>query len=269
MNDETLPFLGDKLPAAKSGIILIPFLIFLFSTIRFFSGSFAKILILSSSTFKYILPLILNIFTENEVPNLLINPILIVILYSIMLRKWSFQKIAIYSSISAVVSNFITFILFLILSIIPSFQYFTVCGSLSLNISLAVSICYAYKPERISIFGKVYLKPADIFSIVCLWAFCCFRWPPVSLLSALVSFFVSFMILTNLHTSLQLPKSEIDFNINVFLPFQKEEEQKPQSILDTLNLTTSSQELSEADQSRRMRALRAIEERLETLQNTK
>ena len=269
MNDETLPFIGDKISTAKPGIVLFPVLIFILSTISFFSGKFRKILILSKYSFKYILPLILNIFTENEVPNLIINPLLFVILSSLLLRKWPLQKVAIYSISCSIVSNFVTFVILIIFSVIPNFPSFSVWGSLSLNVSLAVGICYAYKPEKISILGKVYLKPADIFSIVCLWAFCCFRWPPVSLLTAVVSFMVSYLALTNLQANLQLPKSEVDFNVNIFLPFQKEEEQKPQSILDTLNLTTSTQELSEADQSRRMRALRAIEERLETLQTTK
>ena len=68
--------------------------------------------------------------------------------------------------------------------------------------------------------------------------------------------------------TLHLQRSEAEFTFNSLSPFQKEEEEKPQSILDTLNLKTT-QELSEADQSRRMRALRAIEERLESLQNNK
>ena len=267
MIEEKIPFLKDQTLTPKYMIMLFPVLIILCSTIKFFFSTNGVPFVVNKDSWVYIIPFIMNIFTEEEVPNLLINPIFSVILTSLLLKKWNFSKIMIFSLISSSVANAASFLILSIFSQIPNFPNFSICGSLSLNVSLSVALCYAYRPEKIPIFGGLSLRPTEIFYVIALWSFCCFRWPPCSLISALLSFLISFLMLTKMASALKLPRAEGDFNIKSFLAFQKEET-KPVSILDSLNLQTG-QELSEADQSRRMRALRAIEERLESLQNNK
>lgn len=253
----------------KACTIIYPVVIVILSIIRYNSATVSNLFTLSLSSFKFILPIFLNIFVESEVPNLLINPLLCVVLMTVLIKKWPVTKIFVFTLISSITSNFLSLVFFEILFFIPGFHNAKVCGSISIIISLAVAICYAYRQDDTVTLFVIHVKPSIVFGIICLWSFCCFKWPPIATISACFGFGVSFMLLFRFSHQLKIQPLNDTFNIQMLNPFPiGETHEKEPSILESLQ-TNKAPELSEADQSRRLRALRAIEERLESMQSKK
>lgn len=113
--------------------------------------------------------------------------------------------------------------------------------------------------------NNFYLEKSYIIITVFIWLIINIRKPPCTFVSGLFSYLNSYLFLQFFHDYFGIEKNE-NFSIKTLLPSFENHKNQETSILDNLDLVQNDQ-LSEAEQNRRMRALRAIEERLESIQN--
>lgn len=264
MREELEPLVsGDKPRQNKKIAIIIPFII-VFISILNLKGGLSRYISLKYIDSYTIVGIVTNMFLENGFLSHIVNPIFLYIIINQLSRSWSIRTIIVFGYAVSSICNAITWLVFLVVAHFDSHLVFSVSGSLSIVVALTCGIIYSSSnKEKINLFGKLMLTPANILLSVVIWSIASIRWPPVSLVSAITAYAISMVFIRYFREQLLIPTNEL-FNWSDFIPFAKED--KPQSILDSLGLTASSQELSEAEQQRRLRALRAIEERLEALQ---
>jgi uncharacterized membrane protein len=161
-------------------------------------------------------------------------------------------------------SNFLTGLIFLALSIaFPALDIQT-CGSYSTLVGFAVALVYTARSDRQQI-GSIRAFPNEIFIATICWVVVYLRWHPMATVSAAVAVAVSWALLQHGHAMIGIARND-HFTIGGL--FRRESvPSEPASILDSLELAERP-ELSEADQSRRMRALRAIEEHIEAMKGS-
>jgi hypothetical protein len=105
-----------------------------------------------------------------------------------------------------------------------------------------------------------------VFLVTFFWVIVYLRWHPIATVAAVIAVGVAAALLVFGHGFVGVPPND-HFNVRALV--QRESgPSEPASILDSLGLTETP-DLSEADQNRRLRALRAIEERLEAWQGPK
>lgn len=274
MKDELTPLLHSTTPIRiKPHSFLYFALIVIFSAVQFFLPSFP--FILNKSNFLFIVPFFTNPFTEIEVPMLVVNALLSYLLTTLLLKYWDMKSIILFTYPTSVVSNFLIFILISFFS-----KNYTINSSLSLNVSLCCVLCYAARGEKQQLVSRLSLFPSELFYMILFWILLCMRWPPFVMISGVLSIFITYTALiyfkpggetgkNNYFTwrsFINIPHDERDIistnNQNQQdSPLLKQEDPKLPSILQSFDIK-GDQTLSEADQNRRLRALRAIEERL-------
>ena len=263
MNEENTPFLNPRnslisLKKDNAAIISFSSLIIIFSIINFFLSS-SDFLIIHRANLLFIFPFVTNIFTETEIPMFVINSILAFVLMMQLLKYWTIKNIIMFACPVAIACNAFIGIVASVFS-----QNASMNGSLSLIVALCCALCYGSHGEIQKLMNRISLYPTDIVWIILIWVLLCLRWPPLVALSGFLCVPCSYFALLNFHNYLGLPRNE-DFTWRSIIdqPTFKEDAQKqePASLLDTIEID-SGQTLSEADQNRRLRALRAIEERL-------
>ncbi|OHT09073.1 hypothetical protein TRFO_04648 [Tritrichomonas foetus] len=275
MNDELVPLLhSDVIKHIKPEQFLFFGFILLFSTINFFSGN-SKFFLISRSSLFILVPFITNVFTETEVFMFVINSLLTIFFLQLLLKYWTIKDILIVTIPVAIICN--TF-LGIFVSILNENIYMN--GSLSLVVSLSISLCYSAQGERQNFFNHLSVFPTELFYGVLVYILLCMRWPPTSFFAGILSIVVSIIELTYLPITsrLGLANSPLKSNNSFswrslfnqprnFSDEERREETVPlrtPSLLDQLEI---SQPLSEVDQNRRLRALRAIEDRLASAAN--
>ncbi|KAK8889732.1 hypothetical protein M9Y10_034486 [Tritrichomonas musculus] len=274
MKDELTPLLHQSIPIPiKPQSFLYFILIITFSAIGFFMPSFP--IILNKNNFLLFIPFFTNSLTEIEVSMLVVNALLSCLLVSLLLKYWDLRSILIFTYPTSIISNLLIFIFISFFN-----TNYSTNSSLSLIVSLCCSLCYAARGEKQKLINRVSLFPSELFYLILFWILLCMRWPPLVMISGIISIFVSYAILSyfkpggetgrnnyfSWRSFLVLPRDERDIfsqssQITQDSPLLKQEDSKIPSILQSYEIQTD-HTLSEADQNRRLRALRAIEERL-------
>ncbi|OHS94341.1 hypothetical protein TRFO_11199 [Tritrichomonas foetus] len=275
MNDELVPLLhSDVFKHFKSEQFLFFGFILLFSSIHFVSGN-SKLFLISRSNLFILIPFITNIFTETDVFMFVINSLLTIFFLHLLLKYWTIKDILIVTIPVAIICNAF---LGIFVSIFNENIYMN--GSLSLVVSLSISLCYSSQGEQQKLFNRFSVYPSELFYGVLVYILLCMRWPPTSFFASVLSIVVSIIELTYLPITSQLGLANSPLKSNnsfswrslfnqprTFSHEERHEETVPlrtPSILDQLEI---SQPLSEVDQNRRLRALRAIEDRLASAAN--
>lgn len=275
MNDELTPLLHSTIPKRiKPESFLYFALIVTFSAIQFFLPSFP--ITLNKNNFLFFIPIFTNSITEIEVPMLVVNSLLSYILTTLLLKYWDIKTILLFTYPTSVISNFLIFILISFFS-----NNCIINSSLSLNVSLCCILCYASKGEKQKLINRLSLFPSELFYVILFWILLCMRWPPSAMISGIISIFISYALLIYFKPGSETGQNNY-FTWRSFIniphdereiiptsnqspqqdnPLLKQEDSKIPSILQTFDIK-GDHTLSEADQNRRLRALRAIEERL-------
>lgn len=279
MKDELTPLLHQTKSIRINPHSFIYFTtIIIFSAIQFFLPSIP--LVLNKNNFLFIIPLLTNSLTEVEVPMLVVNALLSYLFSTLLLKYWDIKSIFLFTYPTSVVCNFIIFI---IISFFNS--NFNINSSLSLNVSLCCVLCYAARGEKQQLINRLSLFPSELFYAILFWILLCMRWPPSVMISGVFSIFISYITLlyfkpggetgrNNYFTwrsFINTPHDERDIISQHNLtqqdnPLLRQEDSKIPSILQSFDIK-GDHTLSEADQNRRLRALRAIEERLAMTSN--
>lgn len=270
--EEFDPLISDHLPQLDNRYksLIFGILIQFFSLFAFFTrNGLDKFIIYKNGSMKYLLPIFFNIFAETEVPMYVINTLLVCYLSYILLKRWKLKSVLSFCCTVSIICNFMVAFYFTILAKFTSnFQDYKFGGSLSLVATLGCAICYAQHGEKIQIVPQFYLLPSELLAILGVWSLLCLRWPPSSTMSAIFAIVASYYSLIYGYKSFGIQQNH-DFSFEAFITFNRSETNQT-IILDKFGLTQPEHpELAEADQTRRMRALRAIEERLEEMQSSK
>lgn len=261
--EEFEPFLVNGPPKLQVNVMGLKLfgVIHAFSLLRFLFKPLTKFLVLEKDNAMFLVPFVGNIFTEKSVVMYIVNPLVSVVLVTILLKFWKFSQIICYGCGVGFICNFISWLILYIVSLINKDFTFTICGSLPILIAFTEAIVYASKGKHdVAIFTGM---PCEFFWILMVFAIGTFS---VSNMSAFISIFVSYLVLVKLQRNIGFPENEY-FVLTDFIPLKSQErdEKVITSVIDSLGLTQT-QDLSEADRNRRIRALRAIEERLESIQ---
>lgn len=221
--------------------------ILFFSLMNFlFDDTLGRVLVLRPGTAKFLLPFIFNIFTETHVLSSLVNPVVSVFLVDELLSRLPVEQVALVGCCVGVTSNGIAWIILELISfVVPSFD-FGVSGSLATLVSLAVLVIHVHVSR-----GMIPRLPVpyEVVAVVCAGVLTLLT---SSTLCAVVGCGIS-VFLVRWHSQ------------RFGIPVPDGPNDEP-SIVESLGLAENP-ELSEADRNRRMRVLRAIEERLETFQS--
>lgn len=224
---------------------------------------FSKILQLSTSSWKFLLPIVTNVITEKYLLMVIINPVILFFLFRLIIIKQDIIKSYIYAFGICITSNFIAFVL--ITSFIKSSRDSQFCGCLSAIIPLSVLLYYTNNNSKIQIFQNISLNPQEIIFLIGIWSVLCFRLPPFNFLSALISFFLSKAVL-EYQKDLFVDQNMNRLSFEKILTVKKQEIMPKQPSVIEKMVIPQDGALSKEDQDRRQRALRAIEEKIEAMQ---
>ena len=238
--------------------------IVLSSVLNFVMYSFLnRILILQKDNAHYLIPFVMNIFVENQFILFIMNPILSAYLMDQLLSYWKVEKIAMFAFAAGLASNTVTWFLLQIVSFMDKSFEFEVCGSLSTLIALAEAVAFVSISNDVPTFTKV---KAEIFWVIVVLAIAAFS---LASFSVFISAVLSYFMLKNYSTKFGIARNDsFDLKAFSFVRGKKKEDKNIDSIVDSLGLAEGPG-LSELDKNRRMRALRAIEERLEAFESPK
>jgi hypothetical protein len=190
--DENAPFIANATPVQffHWQALRHCFVIQLFSALYFFAiathrSSLIDFLVLSKDSFFRLTPIFFNPFVENEVFVYIVNSVLSVVVLNFLLKYWSFRSIATFGLIVGWLSNFFTYLLFLLLSSIIKSLDMPVCGSYATVVGFAAALVYSGRSERQQI-GSIHAHPSDIFLGTIFWVVVYLRWHPMGTVSALI-----------------------------------------------------------------------------------
>lgn len=260
LQDEFAPFLGDR--PKKQGLFLscTYFGLVIFLSAVCFSSKLVPYLTLSTFSIKYFYLIFVSQFVETELPNTIVNSALLFVLFNAMFQKWTINQVLIMSFIPSTLGSFAAWLFFV--SFFPSTRF---NGTLPLVTSLAVLAVYSYRTEKIAITGNYSISPQYICAFVAFWILASFRIPPVTSFAACFSGILAYILSIRLQGKLGYPRNE-DFSMKSFIPAKATDVQQAQGIIESLGLQNGP-ELSDAAQQKRLRALRAIEERVRAHQS--
>ena len=229
-------------PMALLHLVTIQF----FSILNYFlEDSLGRFLVLREGNAQYVTPFVLNVFTERCFVHYVANSVISVYLVNTLLVRLKIEQIAVFGCAVGAVSNFAVWFFMWVCSLASSSLTFRVSGSISTLVALAFVVVHM-KLSRGRIQGTVAYEFAALACVVVLTLI------STSTLCAAVAAGISFVVLQKYADKFGIPKAE--------------DAAEPEPwFADSLGLTESP-ELSEADRNRRMRVLRAIEERLEAFQ---
>ena len=230
-------------PMALLHLVTIQF----FSILNYFlDDSLGRFLVLRDWNAHYLTPFVLNVFTERCFVHYVANSVISVYLVNTLLTRLKIEQIAIFGCAVGAVSNFCVWFFMWVCSFASSSLTFRVSGSISTLIALAFLVVHM-KLSRGTIQGTVVAY--EFAALACVVVLTLIS---TSTLCAAVAAAISFVVLQKHADKFGIPKTE--------------DAAEPEPwFADSLGLTESP-ELSEADRNRRMRVLRAIEERLEAFQ---
>lgn len=270
--------LEGKTPAAFRNLrsTIPPFvyllLIIVFSLIKYFFPNSSQYLVLSKNSLITFSSLFLNVFVEDKIHMFITNIIFSFVLVKFMLKYWPLSLITFYTYPIAGVSNMLSF---LILSTINSGM--DIHGAISMNISFSCLLCYLAREEKRNITNGFGIYPSEIFYLI-FFSQLILICPAIIVLSSILSAIITFSVLFYLkpgneytrndnftwRSLITSPRRERDSHSSSN-PLIEQHDDIPRipSILNSLE-NDGNQTLSEAEQNRRLRALRAIEERLAT-----
>ena len=247
--------------------LIFPLIIIFISSIYYFFPSLPTLVINQKNVF-YIYPFFTSLFIQNDVTSFIVNPIFLFLLLSILLNYWSFQMSMIYSILIGILCNISTSICLSFLSFLYPFS-FHISTSLSIIIALSCAICYSVDitHQRFLLFSKIPVLKNEIIISVMIWLLFNFRIPPSVFISGLFSYLFSYIILMYGQKYIKFPQNN-DFYYKYLIPSFDNSNDSKSPLLNNVDLQNlaSNSTLSEAEQTRRLRALRAIEERLESVQ---
>jgi hypothetical protein len=264
--EEATPFLPKDAFTESKWLFIVPcILVQLFSVLRFFLHPVLdRFLVLTESDFYFVAPFVFNIFVEDDGFMYVINSLLLLLFVSLLLKYWKFNAVFTFVLLVASISNAVIWLLFYIASFLVKSFVFSVSGSLSTIVALSIALVYAGRSDSQSFIG-ISVVASQLFWGLGVWVIFCVRWLPSATFSGILSAPLACFLLVKYQGFFGFPRNE-DFSVQQL--FQASPRVPEKSILDSLGLPENP-DLSEADQNRRMRALRAIEERLESLQSSK
>lgn len=242
--------------------------ILIFTEILIFGVSvselFKPVFILTSQNYSKIFPFITNVFCEKEFPMFVMSLILMYVFTSCMFSYLGVQKTIVYLVSIGYSSNTIVFFILKILG----FKSLTVNGALSMIVGASFALLYLNRKHNLNlIFTSFEVQSNIIFIAVGAWVILCIRKDCGTMLTGVLAYGLSYLEINYFHYILDL-EIEDNYLEQLIRPESRRnldnDETKQSSILDALGLNQN-QNLSEAEQNRRIRALRAIEERLDSI----
>jgi hypothetical protein len=223
--------------------------------------------VLSKHSFAFLTPFAFNVFIENDIFTYIVNSLLSPILFHLLLNYWTPKAATVFGLAVGLASNALTWFSFSLLSLVFPQLPTETCGAYATIVGLAIALVYAGRSEPQQV-GAFAVTPLYLFRVTAFWTIVCLRWHPMATVSAVIAVAVSLFLLGNCAQSIGFTRNERFTARALVGNGDKKEADEQASILDTLGLTESPN-LSEADQVRRMRALRAIEERLTSMKSGK
>jgi hypothetical protein len=200
-------------------------------------------------------------FVENEVFLYVINSILSPILLHCLSRYWKWKAISVFGVAVGLISGALTWLFLALISLVFPTCPAETCGSYPTVLGFAVALLYAARSEVQSL-GSFAPTPIQLFRATFLWTIVCLRWCPRATVSGVMGVVVSVLILTRCADVIGFPRNERFAWTSLIKEMHEDDEE---ALLDSFTITDRP-EFAEAEQHRRMRALRAIEDRLASME---
>lgn len=254
--DESHPFIPKNMRVHKLALIHFA-AIQICSLFQFLARTSSfSFLVLDRSSAKLLIPFLVNIFVEESVVTYVVCSVLSIVLVNELIKAWKIEQIASYACCVGVISNAITWFMALIIGSSDT----KICGSIATIVALSEAIVYVNdKDHDIRLLTGI---RQEAFWAIAFVGIVTVSW---STISVVVAALVSFVVLDQLHSKFNITRNE-DFGWKSFVTIDRKREMRDfGSMVDSLGLAEAT-ELSEVDRNRRLRALRAIEERLEAFQ---
>jgi hypothetical protein len=225
---------------------------------------FVRIFVLSKESFYFLTPFLFNMFVENEVFLYAVNSVLSPLLLHCLGSHWKWRAISFFGAAVGLISGALTWLILSLISLVFPRCPAETCGSYPTVLGFAVALVYAARSEAQPL-GSFAATPLQLFRATLLWTGVYLRWAPTAALSGLIGIVVAVLVLSRCADRIGFPRNE-RFCWRSLVRETQEDDQE--ALIDAFAITDAP-DFSEAEQNRRMRALRAIEDRLASMESDK